>query len=90
MWSFVRPHSQIHLKLNKERRKSLETDYNFSFKEERAQYIIEKLLLLMIFEPLFSITAIEREDCHVQIVHSAGDFNGCAGYWDLSSYFVVL
>jgi hypothetical protein len=57
----------------------LETDYNFSFKEERAQYIIEKLLLL-IFEPLFSITAIEREDCHVQIVQSAGDFNGCAGY----------
>ena len=58
----------------------METDYNFSFKEERAQYIIEKLLLLMIFEPLFSITAIEREDCHVQIVQSAGDFNGCAGY----------
>ena len=68
----------------------METDYNFSFKEERAQYIIEKLLLLLIFEPLFSITAIEREDCHVQIVHSAGDFNGCAGYWGLSSYFVVL
>ena len=65
MWSSVRPHSQIHLKLNKERRESLETDYNFSFKEERAQYIIEKLLLLLIFEPLFSITAIEREDYHV-------------------------
>ena len=40
----------------------METDYNFSFKEERAQYIIEKLLLLLIFEPLFSITAIEREE----------------------------
>ena len=50
----------------------METDYNFSFKEERAQYIIEKLLLLMIFEPLFSITAIEREDCDVQIVHIGG------------------
>lgn len=58
----------------------METDYNFSFKEERAQYIIEKLLLLMIFEPLFSITAIEREDCDVQIVHIGGDFNGCSGY----------
>ena len=42
----------------------METDYNFSFKEERAQYSIEKLLLLLIFEPLFSITAIEREDFH--------------------------
>ena len=50
----------------------METDYNFSFKEERAQYIIEKLLLMMIFEPLFSITAIEREDCDVQIVHIGG------------------
>jgi secreted Zn-dependent insulinase-like peptidase len=71
MWSFVRPHSQIHLKLNKERRKSLETDYNFSFKEERAQYIIEKLLLL-IFEPLFSITSIEREDYHVHSTKCEG------------------
>ena len=80
MWSFVRPHSQIHLKLNKET-KILGNGLQLQLQRRKSSvYNIEKLLLLLIFEPLFSITAIEREDCHVQIVHSEGDFNGCAGY----------